>query len=166
MSFKTYEATLSQVEQMIPINNDIVNFKATVTITSETRPFEAAVVEKQSLQNGQGIPFQEEEKGMSVSVSSNDNIHREFILVMKSDLPVQVKIQIHIEQLHPPLEEKERFNIVGTISPYQDYIAVGVVCIVIGVLLYKYKGPLLKKAEVPKTSSSLLDKLKNVPLVD
>jgi hypothetical protein len=165
---KTY--TLSKVQQLVDLNNDVVNFRLKFHIESkEGKPFQAVVVSQSQLDSDEDIQFQNVDSVISGDVENNNNVYQNYYILLKSDTPVTVNVTTlfeplpeYIEEETPqtpePEEPKTNFDSLKTI------ILIAIVACVL-YMLYTRSGSISSTGK--KTGgggSSLLSKLKDMPI--
>lgn len=96
--------TLDTIKQLIDINGDATNFKADFTVTAPNGDnFYMLVVDQNKLDSGEELQYREVRGSESGSILADKNIYQNYYLVLKSDRPIPVEININFEPL--PLKE-------------------------------------------------------------
>lgn len=105
MSTATYNITPQQ--KLIDLNGDMTNFKLTFTATS-SEPFYVLVVDQKMLDDNVPLNYKKVElsaDGKSASIGGDivvdKNIYQNFYLLLKSDNPCDVTVNITKEQIPP-----------------------------------------------------------------
>lgn len=97
---------LSNVQQLIDLNQDLTNFKLEFTIVSENNtPFNAVVTSQAKLDSGEVLEFKNVENGsISGNIIADNGVKQNYYLVLKSEMPTKCKLEINIEEI--PMNEK------------------------------------------------------------
>lgn len=98
---------LTNVQQLIDLNEDLVNFKLEFKILSENNtPFNAVVATQVKLDSGEPLEFKNVENGsISGNIIADNGVKQNYYLVLKSEIPTKCKLEINIQEI--PLNEKE-----------------------------------------------------------
>ncbi len=105
-SVKTY--SVSNKIQLIDINHDMINFKVEFVLSSD-KPFYALIVDQDTLDNTeiQNIEFRYVENNISGEVVSDKNTYQNYYVVLRSDTPTEVRVQLITTPLPEYLEQEE-----------------------------------------------------------
>jgi len=97
--------TLTHIKQLIELNGDIVNFNLTFTVKSNNKePFYLVAVDQSLLDSEENLDYKLVDTGIiSGNIISDNNIHNNFYLVLKSkdNNKVNVDVTIEIEEIQP-----------------------------------------------------------------
>lgn len=105
-SVKTY--SVSKKVQLIDINHDMINFKVEFVLSS-SKPFYALIIDQETLDNTelQNIEFRLVEDSISGEVISNKNVYQNYYIILKSDTPTDVEVQLFTTPLPDVIEPEE-----------------------------------------------------------
>lgn len=97
---------LTNLQQLIDLNQDLTNFKLEFKILSENNtPFNAVVASQAKLDSGEPLEFKNVENGsISGNIIADNGIKQNYYLVLKSEVPTKCKLEINIEEI--PMNEK------------------------------------------------------------
>jgi len=97
---------LTNVQQLIDLNQDLTNFKLEFTIVSENNtPFNAVVASQAKLDSGEPLEFKNVENGsISGNIIADNGVKQNYYLVLKTEIPTKCKLEINIEEI--PMNEK------------------------------------------------------------
>ena len=137
--------TLSKTQQLVDLNEDLVNFELTFTVTSHTKkPFNMIVVDQSTLDNNPNLEFKNVDHTISGDIISDKNIYQNYFLCLKADTPCDVDVEIEKKEIPPNLtspaptenaienENNQKSNMV-------KYLAIlGIILLVCGFLYYMY----------------------------
>jgi len=142
--------SLSKIKQLINLNGELVNFDLTFRIVAKNKePFEALVVDQLTLDNSPTLQYKKIEEGeLSGNISNNNNTPQTFFLIMRSDPPCEVDIEINRREIPPavitPLLPKKESSFFDKFSKKNDgfswvkiLLVIGGVA-VIGILVFWY----------------------------
>ena len=92
---------LNSIKQLIDLNGDKVNFDLNVKVSSENKaPFDALVVTQKILDSEQELVYKKVEDGtMSINISNDKGIYENYLLLLKSETPVNCEIQLDIKDI-------------------------------------------------------------------
>jgi hypothetical protein len=93
---------LSKIKQLIDLNENIINFELNFKITATNgESFFAAVTTQEALDSGENIDYQTVDGTISGSIVSDENIFKNYFLLLKSDEPVEVEVLTEIKEIPP-----------------------------------------------------------------
>lgn len=182
-STKSY--SVSKKLQLIDINHDMINFRVRFQLSSD-KPFYALIVDQETLDNTdmKQIDFHYVQDSLSGEVVSDKNTYQNYYILLKSDEPTDVLVQLFTTPLpdfikqaedeeevrvveespaHPHTESSSTTELIPDKYNYFSFKNIIMYIFVISVLfsLYYY---FIKGKNAPKESSirtSLLDRLKD-----
>lgn len=98
---------LTNVQQLVDLNQDLVNFKLEFKILSENNsPFHAVVASQAKLDSEDPLEFKNVENGsISGNIIADNGVKQNYYLVLKSEIPTKCKLEINIEEI--PMNEKQ-----------------------------------------------------------
>lgn len=100
MEKKTYN--VNNIKQLIDLNDDTVNFDLLFKATChDDTPFDLLVVDQQTLDKPEQLKYKEVKKSISGSIISDKNIFQNYYLILKSDKPCIVDVEI-TKKILPP----------------------------------------------------------------
>jgi len=88
---------INHIKKVIPINNDLVNFTADISITGSTK-FLMAIVDRDTYETSADIDYKDFDQ-VQVTVRNDDSKYKCFLLIIKSDKPQEVSIKMNTEAL-------------------------------------------------------------------
>ena len=93
---------LSKIKQLIDLNENIINFELNFKITAiNGESFFAAVTTQEALDSGENIDYQTVDGTISGNIVSDENIFKNYFLLLKSDKPVEVEVLTEIKEISP-----------------------------------------------------------------
>lgn len=158
--------TISKIQQLVDLNTDLVNFKINFKIYSlQNLPFEALIVNQSTLDTEENIQFKKVQGSLTGEIISDKNMFQNYFLIMKSETPMAVEVELDIEKLpdyiEPPGDGGNNYLQENNIK----YLIVGFGVLVLIFLILKFNSKdknILPKSNVEKFS--LLEKLKRLPI--
>jgi hypothetical protein len=92
---------VGKIKQLIELNRGLVNFNLEFTVKSlKGDPFNALVVSNEELDSGDEIKFQQVNEGIiSGNIVNDNNIKRDYFLLLKSDTNVECEVTIDIHEI-------------------------------------------------------------------
>jgi len=95
--------TLKKTQQLFDLNNNLINFKSSFSVTSQNKePFYIVVTNQQTLDSGSPLEFKFADQGFaSGDISQDQNQQNNWYLVLKSDKPNNVSIDIKTFPIPP-----------------------------------------------------------------
>lgn len=154
---KTY--TLGKIKQLIDLNGDSVNFDLTFNVTGkDNSPFSILVVDQTTLDNSPELQYKEANGTMSGNIVADKNVYQNYFLILKSDTPCQVDVELIKKELprtpDPPPNKK-----VISVDTSENWfstktIMIVVSCLIAVVLLYYMYN---KKEENSKPSFNIFN---------
>jgi hypothetical protein len=99
---------VNNMQQLIDLNKDLINFKLDFKVSSENnQPFETVVVSQTKLDSGEPLEFKKVDNGIiSGNIVADNGSKQNYYLVLKSDTPTKCTIEIILEEI--PLNENIR----------------------------------------------------------
>ena len=99
---------VNNIQQLIDLNKDLINFKLDFKVSSENnQPFETVVVSQTKLDSGEPLEFKKVDNGfISGNIVADNGSKQNYYLVLKSDTPTKCTVEIILEQI--PLNENIR----------------------------------------------------------
>lgn len=166
--------SISKIKKLIDLNNDMTNFKLTFKATSlENLPFEVLIVNQSTLDNQSSdeLDYKTVDGYLSGEVVADKNVYQNYFMILKSETPQAVEVEITRERLPDYIETEDDTQVSVEVESDKQtsFINIKYVLIVIAVLIIMY---ILysRKSEgnsvLPKSNmkQSLLQKLKQIPL--
>ena len=144
--------SIGKTKRLIDLNKSYTNFKLTFNVVSENQDeFFLAVVDQKTLDEvaDSDIEYKMVNGYLSGSVVSDKNIYQNYFLILKSENPMSVTVQIDIEELPKTIQQRaapnqQKFNKIipgmkssgwfDSLTTSQIIVIVGVV----GVLVFLY----------------------------
>lgn len=156
--------SVSKVINFVPINDNLVNFKTTFTLDSNG-PFYMSIVDQDKLDNTphEDLNFKHIQKTISGDVVYDKNIPSSYYLLLKSDIPAIVDVELNTEPIEAAVMEVKP-------SSNKNYMYILLVVVIVGVGYYLFTKHDFKKGLVPdlktnsKLNKSLLERLQNIPV--
>jgi hypothetical protein len=97
MSSETNKQThiLGKTKKLIDLNGDSINFELSFTVTcKDDTLFNVLVIDQLKLDNGQDLVYKECKKTISGNIVSDKNFYQNYFLILKSEIPCEVEIEI------------------------------------------------------------------------
>ncbi len=172
---KTY--SISNKIQLIDLNHDMINFRVEFLLSS-SNPFYALIIDQHTLDNTeiQNIEFRRVETSLSGEVVSDKNIYQNYYIILKSEQPTDVNIQLHttplpdfipppehpIQQQPPPVQQQPPPIVRPTVPVSKSYlqnkyVRYGILLLLVCLILYYLYS---KKTKSSSRRSSLLAEMK------
>ena len=97
---------VSNVRQLIDLNQDLVNFKLDFKVSSENNsPFNAVVASQAKLDSGEPLVFKNVDNGsIAGNIIADTGDKQNYYLVLKSETPTKCKVEINLEEI--PINKK------------------------------------------------------------
>jgi hypothetical protein len=97
---------VSNVQQLIDLNQDLVNFKLDFKVSSENNsPFNAVVASQAKLDSGEPLVFKNVDNGsIAGNIIADTGDKQNYYLVLKSETPTKCKVEINLEEI--PINKK------------------------------------------------------------
>lgn len=94
---------INKIKQLIDINGDSTNFDATFTaISLDGTEFDVLVVDQTTLDNSEDLQYKKAEAGkMSGNIVADKNVYQNYFLILKSDKPCDVNVEINKKEIAP-----------------------------------------------------------------
>ena len=87
--------TLGKIKKLIDLNGDSINFELSFTVTcKDDTLFNVLVIDQLTLDNGQDLVYKECKKTISGNIVSDKNFYQNYFLILKSEIPCEVEIEI------------------------------------------------------------------------
>ena len=101
MSKTTTKYSINQIKQIIPLNENIVNFELNFEIKSENNAhFKAVVLSDDELNSEKPINYQEVKNGIiNGNIVNDKGVYQLYYLLLKADQPVDCDITIDIKEI-------------------------------------------------------------------
>lgn len=97
---KTY--SLNSHKQLVDLNGDTTNFDLTFTATSKDgSAFEVLVVDQTTLDNTPNLEYKRANGTISGNIVSDKNVYQNYFLILKSDKPCDVEVDINKREIAP-----------------------------------------------------------------
>lgn len=153
---KSFDLVLTSVRQLVEINEDLINFKADITVQSkQSAPFAAIILSEEKVHNStEGkLAFQLAEKGvLSIEVQNDNDIKNIWYLVLKSEQENPVNVSIDIIEVPPKVnDEVKEADVKSTTSsskkPINWVLILLIGLILIGLLYVIYNASKHSKSE-------------------
>lgn len=138
---KTY--TLGKIKQLIDLNGDSINFNINFRVTAKDSsiPFNILVVDQTTLDNTPRLNYKEVVKGViSGTITADKNVYQNYFLILKSEIPCQVDVEIikkDLPKIPIKIQEKpiKQYDLKGTISKNWKFIALALI-VIVGIGIY------------------------------
>lgn len=155
---------ISNNKKILHLNNDVINFKLNFKVVGES-PFFAVICDQDQLDNG-NIEFKSIDDGFfSGEMVSNNNIHKNYFIVLRADNDVNVSINLDLQEL--PINNDNKTDILENYSLFDKTkllkILLGVtLTIIILLLLYNFYKKQMNMDNIGNSNKSLLNKFENI----
>jgi len=165
---------INNVQQLFELNPNLVNFKSSFAVQSlSNEPFMGIVINQQHLDSGEALVFKTADQGFfSGEIIQDNNLYTNWYLVLKSQKPNKVAIDIQTQPVPPRKSNQDLYNVDAhphshhpPIRSNESYftpsnIMTGVGIVAAGVALYfayqYYKNSQSQKQSMNKVAASLL----------
>ena len=111
MSITTTKYSINQIKQIIPLNENIVNFELNFEIKSENNlPFKAVVLSDDELNSENPINYQEVKNGIiNGNIVNDKGVYQLYYLLLKAEQPVDCDITLDIKEvsLNQEIQEEQ-----------------------------------------------------------
>lgn len=123
-------------QQLIGINGDIVNFKAMFKVTcASNEEFEMIVANQSKLDSDEDLNFQRVKKEISGSITADNNVYENYYIVLKSQTPMEVNVEVNIEPL--PFNHNKQISLSNnTLLNWKTILVIGGVVVISGAIIY------------------------------
>jgi hypothetical protein len=97
---------LTSIKQLVDLNGDKVNFELNFTVKSANKtPFDALVVTQKLLDSEKPLEYKRVQEGIiNGNIVSDKGLYDNYLLLLKSDIPVDCEVQIDIKDI--PLNQE------------------------------------------------------------
>jgi len=103
--------TLGKIRQLIDLNGDSINFSLSFKITcKDDTIFNVLVVDQKTLDNTPDLQYKEVSNTISGNITWNKNIYQNYFLILKSEKPCIVDVEITKNNLVKPPGIVENFS--------------------------------------------------------
>ncbi len=103
---------LNNIKQLIDLNKDKKNFELDFQVeSSDGKHFDALVVTQEMLDSENPLEYQKAEGFISGKIVADKDIYQNYLLVLKSNDPVECKVMINIKDILPSLQKEENNNL-------------------------------------------------------
>jgi hypothetical protein len=130
--------TLDKIKQLVDINGDLTNFKATIQVSpASSDEYEVAFVNQTILDNAEDFSYQTKSGPFSYSFESLDDMYQNHFLCLKSKSPLPVEVSIDATEL-PTTTVKNRVEPPAPVPVIQEtpfYRKLWFKCFVLAVIL-------------------------------
>ena len=94
---------LTSIKQLVNLNEDKVNFDLQFKIDAQNNSdeFYAIVVTQEILDSGNELDYQKATGSLSGNILSDQNVYQNYLLLLKSDEPIEVVVTIQIRDINP-----------------------------------------------------------------
>jgi hypothetical protein len=104
MTSSSTKYSLSNIKQLIDLNQELVNFQLSFEIKSDNgEPFDVLVVTQEMLDSNPDLPYQKADGFISGNIISDNNVYQNYFLLIKSDSPCDCTVSIQINEVKPNL---------------------------------------------------------------
>jgi hypothetical protein len=98
---------IDNIKKLIDLNGDLVNFELTFRVSSEnSAEYDAVVVDQTTLDTG-NLVYKKVKGVLAGKVIADKNIYQNYFLILRSDKPIKVNVEINIKEIEPSKEELE-----------------------------------------------------------
>jgi hypothetical protein len=180
----THTYTISKVQKLVDLNTDLVNYRIEFSITSpENKPFEMLIINQQTLDTTppEELEYRQVNGSISGEVVSDKNIYQNYFIILRSNIPMSVNIELKTFQIEPAsatptgmgggvdssgvgqrMKESE-FPPGDDATDYTKYVLIGIGIAFVVYFIWSSEGG-GKNGGENLLNQSLLTKLKKVPL--
>lgn len=103
---------INKIKQLIDINGDATNFDATFTaISKDGTEFDVLVIDQTTLDNTEELEYKKAEGGkMGGRIVADKNVYQNHFLILKSDKPCDVEVEITKQEIQPKVISPEKLD--------------------------------------------------------
>lgn len=148
---------LSNIQQLVDLNGDTINFRLRFKVTGPPdKEYDAVVLNQTQLDSGENIPYKKVKGGViGGEMVSDKDLYQNYFLSLKAENPLEVEVEIEFEKLPYPLLPPESKKVDTPKKSYKMYLIIGGVIVALGAIYYFYfyrkKG--VKSKEISKSRS-------------
>lgn len=166
------EYIITKLKRLVDLNANTVNFKLAFTVTATDgleHTFQCVVMDQATLDtiDESDIQFKTVTGSLSGEVVADKNIYKNYLLILRADVPTTVRVDTQIEELsnlpiagNVPELEIDTPSFTDFFSQHRNIIAIILLFLLVTALYYNNVIPDIGRVKIPKVS--LLDKLKTV----
>lgn len=154
---KTY--TLGKIKQLIDLNGDSTNFNLNFKVAAKdsSQPFNILVVDQTTLDNTPELNYKEVTKGViSGTIVADKNIYQNYFLILKSETPCQVDVEIIKKNLpKTPTKIKKELQPQSSLKDklVNNWKIIALATVIIGIGIYVWYSSCGNPSEVQKLYS-------------
>lgn len=105
MSSIDEEYEIGPIMKLIDLNNDVTNFELSFKVSTQSeQEFEMVVVNQALLDEGE-IKYQKVKGELGGDIVRRDNVYQNFMIVLRSETPMKVRVQTQFKQLPLPIPD-------------------------------------------------------------
>lgn len=106
MSSQQKKYSVSNIKRLIDLNGDMVNFEIDYKVKSlSSTPFDMIIVDQKDLDASNSLEYKRVDTEISGKVISNNNEYHSYLIVIKSDSPTEVLVEIIKKSVEPQLQQ-------------------------------------------------------------
>lgn len=103
---------IDNIKKLVDLNNNLTNFELTFVAKSiDNKEYEAIVVDQTTLDKNNELNYKKVRGEISGKVVSNKNIYQNYFLILRSDTPCSVDVNINIIEIPPVVQDIDYSNI-------------------------------------------------------
>lgn len=166
--------TINRTVTSILLNDNLTNFKITFTVASRVHPFQLCIVNSSMLDSisQDQLEFKNIENIVSGDIEYDKNIYDSYYMLLKSDFPTMVDVNLIKDVLEPQSSNNVNMN-------SNTILIVIVVLVILALLYYMIKNNKIGTSDITNllnsatngnnlqpsiTKKSLLERFKNLPI--
>jgi hypothetical protein len=109
---KTYN--LNKIKQLIDLNENLTNFELSFSITSKTNDdFDVIILDQYTLDTIENIEYKKANGSISGQIKNDNNIFQNYYLILRSDKPNTVDVNVTINEIPPVIIDKHPDTIIN-----------------------------------------------------
>jgi hypothetical protein len=102
--------SISKIKKLIDLNHNMINFKVRFILTSN-QPFYALIVDQDTLDTTDNLQYKYVEDRLSGEIISDKNTYQNYYIILKSDKPTNVDVELHTIHLPDLIQPPSQVNI-------------------------------------------------------
>jgi hypothetical protein len=112
MSESKKTLTLGNMRQLVDLNGDSTNFEISFKVTcNDDTPFYLLVVDQYTLDNNEELEYKKVKNSISGNIVTDENIYQNYFLILKSDTPCVVDIELTKKDLPTTVFDEHQIDI-------------------------------------------------------
>lgn len=101
--------SISKIKKLIDLNHNMINFQVRFILTSN-QPFYALIVDQDTLDTTDNLQYKYVEDRLSGEIISDKNMYQNYYIILKSDKPINVNVELHTVHLPDLIQQTTQMN--------------------------------------------------------